>query len=117
MVSACDAQSVRRSSRLRSPHHSDINLEGNDYGGMLVTSQSMYFGGQHTSFRIPYNHVVSFRAEPSGIAFFRDTANARAEVFTVLEANPSGGNPVNARPLFGWFLFNITHALAQPQKV
>jgi hypothetical protein len=33
----------------------------------------------------------------------------------VLEANPNVGNPINARPLFGWFLFNITHALAQPQ--
>lgn len=92
-------------------------LQEIDYGGMLVTTESMYFGGQHTSFRIPYTHVVSFRAEPSGIAFFRDTANAKAEVFTVLEVNPSGGNPINARPLFGWFLYNITHALAQPQKV
>jgi hypothetical protein len=86
-----------------------------DYGGMLVTTQNMYFGGQHTSFRVPYNNVVSFRAEPSGIGFFRDTGNAKAEVFTVLEANPNVGNPINARPLFGWFLFNITHALAQPQ--
>jgi hypothetical protein len=90
-------------------------LQEIDYGGMLVTTQNMYFGGQHTSFRIPYSHVVSFRAEPSGIAFFRDTGNAKAEVFTMLEPNSNGGDPVNARPLFGWFLFNITHALAQPQ--
>jgi hypothetical protein len=90
-------------------------LQEIDYGGLLITTQNMYFGGRRTSFRIPYSHVVSFRAETAGIAFFRDSGNARAEVFTVLEANPHGGEPVNARPLFGWFLFNVTHALAQPQ--
>jgi hypothetical protein len=24
-------------------------------------------------------------------------------------------NPVNARPMFGWFLFNMAHFLAQPE--
>jgi hypothetical protein len=86
-----------------------------DYGRMLLTTQNMYFGGEHTNFRVAYSHIVAFRPEPSGISFFRDTANAKAEVFTVLEANPSGGNPVNARPVFGWFLFNMAHALAQPE--
>ena len=86
-----------------------------DYGGLLVTTQNMYFGGEHATFRIPYDHVVSFRAESSGIGLFRDTANAKAEVFTVLESNPNGGNPINGRPVFGWFLFNIAHFLAQPE--
>jgi hypothetical protein len=86
-----------------------------DYGGLLLTTQNMYFGGEHTNFRIPYEHVVSFRPESSGIGLFRDSASARAEVFTVLEANPQGGNPVNARPAFGWFLFNMAHFLAQPE--
>lgn len=84
-----------------------------DYGGLLLTTQNIYFGGQHTNFRVPYNHVVSFRPEPSGIGLFRDSANAKAEVFTVLEANPEGGNPIPARPVFGWFVFNLAHALAQ----
>jgi hypothetical protein len=86
-----------------------------DYGGMLLTTQNMYFGGEHTNFRIPYDHVVSFRPESAGIGLFRDSANAKAEVFTVLEANPSAGSPVKARPVFGWFLFNMAHALAQPE--
>ncbi len=85
-----------------------------DYGGMLLTTQNIYFGGAHTNFRIPYEHVVSFRPHADGIAFFRDSANAMAEVFTVLEPGP-GGQPVNARPAFGWFLFNVAHFLAQPE--
>jgi hypothetical protein len=84
-----------------------------DYGGMLLTTQNIYFGGDHTTFRIPYTNVVSFRPHSDGIGIFRDSA--QAEVFTVLEANPSGGNPVNARPVFGWFLFNMAHFLAQPE--
>ena len=86
-----------------------------DYGGMLLTTQNIYFGGDHTTFRIPYDHVVSFRPHSDGIGIFRDSANAKAEVFTVLEANPSGGDPVSARPIFGWFLFNMAHFLAQPE--
>lgn len=86
-----------------------------DYGGMLVTTRCLYFGGDHTNFRIPYDHVVSSRPQSDGIGLFRSNANARAEVFTVLEASSTGGNPVNARPIFGWFLFNATHFLAQPE--
>lgn len=91
------------------------SLKEIDYGGLLLTTQNMYFGGEHTNFRLSYEHVVSFRPESAGIGFFRDSANAKAEVFTVLEANPNGGNPVNARPVFGWFLFNVAHFLAQPE--
>jgi len=86
-----------------------------DYGGLLITTQNLYFGGDHTNFRIPYDHVVSFRAHSDGIGIFRDSASAKAEVFTVLEADPGGGNPVSARPVFGWFLYNIAHFLAQPE--
>ncbi len=82
---------------------------------MLLTTQNIYFGGERTTFRIPYDHVVSFRPHSDGIGIFRDSANAKAEVFTVLEANPSGGDPVSARPIFGWFLFNMAHFLAQPE--
>ena len=87
-----------------------------DYGGMLIATQNIYFGGPHTTFRIPYDHIVSFRPYSAGIGVFRDSANAKAEVFTVMEPNPNGGNPVNARPLVGWFLFNMAHCLAQPGR-
>jgi hypothetical protein len=86
-----------------------------DYGGLLITTHNIYFGGPHTTFRIPYEHIVSFQPYSAGIGVFRDGANAKAEVFAVLEANPSGGNPVSARPVFGWFLFNLAHFLAQPE--
>jgi hypothetical protein len=85
-----------------------------DYGGMLLTTENIYFGGEHTNFRIPYEHVVSFRPHSDGIGIFRDAANAKAEVFSVLEAGPDG-KPVSARPVFGWFLFNLAHFLAQPE--
>jgi hypothetical protein len=76
-----------------------------DGGGMLFTTKNLYFGGTHTTFRIPYEHVLSFRPYPDGIEVFRDNASSKPEVFTV----------VNARPSCGWFLFNLTHFLAQPE--
>ena len=85
-----------------------------DYGGMLFTTQNLYFGGAHTNFRIPYEHVVSFRPHADGIGLFRDAASAKAEVFKVLEVGP-GGTAVNARPVVGWLLFNIAQFLAQPE--
>ena len=91
------------------------SLQEVDYGCLLLTTRNFSFGGEHTNFRIPFEHVLSFRAHTDGIGMFRDTANARAEVFSVLEANPNGGNPLPARPIFGWFLFNMAHFLAQPE--
>jgi hypothetical protein len=64
----------------RSPSTGFPTLKEIDYGGMLLTTQNIY-----------------------GIGIFRDSASANAEVFTVLERNPEGGNPVSARPVFGWF--------------
>lgn len=86
-----------------------------DYGVLLLTTQNIYFGGDHTNFRIAYEHIISFRPHTDGIGLFRDGANAKAEVFTVLEPNSNGGEPVSARPAFGWFLFNMAHFLAQPE--
>ena len=59
--------------------------------------------------------MVSFRPHADGIGPFRDTGNPKAEVFIVVEANPNGGNPISARPIFGWFIFNLVHFLAQPE--
>ncbi len=85
-----------------------------DNGGMLLTTQNIYFGGEHRTFRIPYEHVISFRPHADGIGFFRDAASAKAEVFTVLLPDCQG-KPVNAPPMVGWFLFNMAHFLAQPE--
>jgi len=76
-----------------------------DYGRLLLTTQNMYFGGDHKTFRLPYDHVVRFEPYSDGLGIFRDSTNAKPEVFTV--ANPFPG--------LGWFLFNATHFLAQPE--
>ena len=41
-----------------------------DYGGMLLTTQNIYFGGDHTTFRIPYDHVVASARIPMELVFF-----------------------------------------------
>jgi hypothetical protein len=99
----------------RSQEGSGIKRKDVDYGGLLLTTQNIYFGGAHIRFRIPYEKVISFRHYSDGIGLFRDRASAKAEVFALLEPNPNGGDPVSARPMFGWFLFNLAHFLAQPQ--
>ena len=86
-----------------------------DYGAMLIATKHIYFGGPHTTFRVPYDNIVSFRSYASGLGIFRDNANSKAELFTVLERNPHGGEPINARPLVGWFLYNMAHFLSQPE--
>lgn len=99
----------------RSQEGGGIKKKDIDYGGLLLTTQNIYFGGAHIRFRIPYEKIISFRQYSDGMGLFRDRARAKAEVFAVLEASPGDGNPVSARPMFGWFLFNLAHFLAQPQ--
>jgi hypothetical protein len=81
------------------------SLKEIDYGRLLLTTQNMYFGGDHKSFRLPYDHVVRFEPYSDGLGIFRDSTNARPELFTV--TNPYSG--------VGWFLFNAAHFLAQPE--
>ena len=47
------------------------------------------------------------------IEFLEKKVQTKNEVLA--EANPSGGDPVSARPIVGWFLFNMAHFLAQPE--
>ena len=88
------------------------SLKQVDVGTMLLTTQNIYFGGAHANFRIPYDKVVSFQPYADGIGLFRDAANAKPEVFTFLEAGPDG-KATTARPVWGWFVFNLAHSLAQ----
>jgi len=80
-------------------------LQEIDYGGLLFTTNNLYFGGEHKVFRVPYEHIVSFRPFANGIGIFRDGANAKTEVFTI----------VNAWSSCGAFLYNLAHFLAQPE--
>jgi hypothetical protein len=78
-----------------------------DYGQLLLTTQNMYFGGDHKTFRLAYNHVLRFEPYIDGLGFFRDSSTAKAEVFKVVP--PSLHGPA------GWFLFNLAHLLAMPE--
>ena len=81
------------------------SLQEIDYGGLLFTTSNIYFGGEHKVFRVPYGHIVSFKPFADGIGIFRDGANARPEVFTI----------VNAWSSCGALLYNLAHFLAQPE--
>jgi hypothetical protein len=72
-----------------------------DYGGMLFTTNNVYFGGEYKSFRIPYEDIVKLRPFIDGLEISRDAA--QCEVFSV----------VNFWPTCGWFLFNLAYFLAQ----
>ena len=74
-----------------------------DYGGMLFTTNNVYFGGEYKSFRIPYDRIVKLRPYIDGLEISRD-ASTQCEVFSV----------VNFWPTCGWLLFNLAHFLAQP---
>src|SRR5438552_1465001 len=41
-----------------------------DYAGMLLTTQNIYFGGDHTTSRLPYDHVVASARIPMELVFF-----------------------------------------------
>jgi TIR domain len=75
-----------------------------DYGGMLFTTNNVYFGGEYKSFRIPYDRIVKLRPYIDGLEISRD-ASTQCEVFSV----------VNFWPTCGWLLFNLAHFLAQPR--
>lgn len=81
-----------------------------DYGGMLLTTEAMYFGGEHTTFRIAFDHIISFHAHEDGIGFSRKTGHGVPEVFSVLLPD-TDGNPIPAPAIFGWFLFNAAQCL------
>jgi hypothetical protein len=88
-------------------------LQNLDSGFFDLTDKSMYFGGQQTTFRVPYDSILRFKAYPDGLGFFRTIGTGREEIFTVVNAilsSPSGSpfNPNTATTLqVGWFLYNL----------
>lgn len=82
-----------------------------DYGGMLLTTKSLYFEGDHTTFCIPIGSVLSFRPQPDGIGLSRNANHGKPEVFAVMLPDANGA-PTPATPSMGWFLFNALHFLA-----
>jgi hypothetical protein len=73
-------------------------LDHIDTGALGISSENVYFGGAHKSFRIPFKKIVSFHPYADGLGFFRDSASASHEIFVI------GGD--------SWFLFNLVQNLA-----
>ena len=69
-----------------------------DVGTVAVTTQHIYFGGTHKSFRVPYPKIVSFTPYSDGIGITRDAANAKPQIFV------TGA---------GWFIYNLVANLAR----
>jgi len=52
-----------------------------DSGSLGVTDKHLYFVGKAKSFRLPYTKITSFEPFSNGIGIFRDTKNAKPEIF------------------------------------
>jgi hypothetical protein len=72
-----------------------------DEGEMLLTTQAIYFGGQESTFRIPYNTVLRFEAFTDGIGVFQN--HGRGKVFI----------PDYSGMEVGWFFYNLATSLAK----
>jgi hypothetical protein len=101
---------------------SSPEMQNVDSGFLVLTDKGMYYAGQQTTFRIPYNSILRFKAYPDGLGFFRSVGGGREEVFTVINAiltsaSTSGAayHPENAVTLHvGWFLYNLVTFLTTP---
>ena len=69
-----------------------------DSGTLGVTDKHLYFVGKVKSFRLPYTKIVSFEPFNNGIGIFRDTTNAKPEIFVTQD---------------GWFTYNLVTNLAK----
>jgi len=56
---------------------SSPELQNLDAGFFVLTNKSMYFAGQQTTFRVPYNSILRFKAYPDGLGFFRSVGAGR----------------------------------------
>jgi hypothetical protein len=69
-----------------------------DTGRLAVTNKHIYFGGSKTSFRVPFQKIVSFESFSDGIGIMRDASNAKLQVFMTGD---------------GWFSYNLLSNLAR----
>jgi hypothetical protein len=72
-----------------------------DYGDLLITTRSIYFGGTEkgVNFRLPYNQIVRFQPYSDAVGICKN--GAKEKIFAPQQV-----------PESGWFLFNILQALA-----
>jgi len=70
-----------------------------DIGEMLITTRTIYFGGQKRTLRIPLDHVVRYQPYVDGVGVCE--AHGAPKVFVM-----------DYRGLdTGWFFFNLLSAL------
>jgi hypothetical protein len=96
---------------------SSPELQNLDFGFWVLTNTAMYFGGEQTTFKIPYNSILRFKAYPDGLGFFRSTGAGREEIFTVLDPILSQASHHPVALNVGWFLYNLATFLTTPKQV
>ena len=94
---------------------SSPELQNVDFGFWVLSNKSMYFGGRQTTFQIPYNSILRFKAYPDGLGPFRNTGAGIEEVFTVLNPGLSTAAHQPVPLEVGWFLYNLTAFLTMPE--
>jgi hypothetical protein len=72
-----------------------------DYGGFLMTTQAIYFGGtEHgINIRVPYAQIIRFQPYSDAVGICQN--HGREQIFAPQQVHESG-----------WFLFNMLQALA-----
>jgi hypothetical protein len=56
-------------------------LQNLDFGFWVLSNEGMYFGGEQTTFQIPYNSILRFKAYPDGLGFFRSVGGEEKKSF------------------------------------
>jgi hypothetical protein len=73
------------------------SLDHIDNGGLGITNKGIYFAGPAKVFRVPYKKIVAFEPFSNAVRITKDSANAKAQVFSVEDS---------------WFAFNLMKNLA-----
>jgi hypothetical protein len=74
-----------------------------DGGKILITTKSLYFGGQEKTFRIPLDHVLRYQPYVDGVGVCEDRKAPKVFVFDYRRMD------------VGWFFYNLLSALSNPQ--
>jgi hypothetical protein len=79
----------------------NTSLQEVDYGGFLMTTRAIYFGGTErgTNFRLPYNSIIRFQPYSDGVGVCKN--GGREQTFAPQQIPDSG-----------WWLFNLLQTLA-----
>jgi hypothetical protein len=91
--------------RMRGYKVQSASLQEVDYGGFLMTTQGIYFGGtEHgVNFRLPYKQIVRFQPYSDAVGICKN--GGKEQIFAPQHLAESG-----------WFLFNVLQALAAKES-